>query len=93
MQDNDYIKQVSELLTEILSRCGKSNDYLEKIILTGIFDTLKKEGSSGFNNLAVHDITDVAFGKYFGFSKAEVENLINKLQVSDPGSLLVKIKE
>jgi len=40
----------------------KENEQnLEKGILTGIFDTLKKEGGSGLNNLQIYKINDVTF--------------------------------
>ena len=58
----DERREVAELITGIMSACGKSNPYLEKIVLTGIFDIFTKEGGSGFNNLSVHDISDDIFG-------------------------------
>lgn len=72
------IKQISKFISAVLSNCGKSNQYLEKIILTGIFDTLKKEGGSGFNNVVVYDILDKKYSKSFGFSENEVRTIIDK---------------
>ena len=62
-----------------MSAAGKGNRYLDKIILTGIFDTLKKEGNSGFNNVEVFGITDSMFARSFGFSNEEIKNIIENL--------------
>jgi hypothetical protein len=72
-------KEVSKLLTNIMSACGKENAYLNKIVLTGILDAFTKEIGSGFNNLKVYRIKDVKFSRSFGFSEEEVNELINKL--------------
>ena len=67
----------TSLITNILSSCGKDNPSLEKIVLTGIFDTLKKESGSGFNNVSTFGITNPYLKSHFGFSAEEVERLIN----------------
>ncbi|CAG7589719.1 hypothetical protein MHYMCMPSP_01187 [Hyalomma marginatum] len=38
-------------MTSILATAGKDNSDREKLILTGIFNTLKRESGSGFNNV------------------------------------------
>ena len=78
----DERRQVAQLITDIMSECGKTNPYLEKIVLTGIFDAFVKEGGSGFNNLEVHDISKGVFGGDFGFSEAEVQNLLSQTDLS-----------
>ena len=76
-------KQTAELITGIMSACGKTNPYLEKIVLTGIFDAFAKEGGSGFNNLDVHDISNNMFGGDFGFSEGEITQLLSKAKLSE----------
>lgn len=72
--------KVRELITSIISSCGKSNKNLEKIILTGILDSLKKESGSGFNNVIVHSIdNDTDFSKYYGFSEEEVKLALRQI--------------
>lgn len=71
--------KVIELISGFMSAAGKSNRHLDKIILTGIFDTLKKEGNSGFNNVEVYGITDSMFARSFGFSNEEIKNILESL--------------
>ena len=79
----DERKQTAELITGIMSSCGKGNEYLENIILTGILDSFTKEGGSGFNNLAIHDISDYKFSESFGFSEVEVKDLLSQAELPD----------
>ena len=79
----DERRQVAQLITDIMSECGKTNPYLEKIVLTGIFDAFVKEGGSGFNNLEVHDISKGVFGGDFGFSEKEVKDLLSQARLPD----------
>ena len=76
-------RKVAQLITDIMSECGKTNPYLEKIVLTGIFDAFVKEGGSGFNNLEVHDISKGVFGGDFGFSEKEVKDLLSQARLPD----------
>ena len=79
----DERKRTAELITGIMSTCGKGNSYLEKIVLTGILDSFTKEGGSGFNNLDVHGISDDVFGGDFGFSEQEVKDLLSQARLPD----------
>ena len=93
---NDNVEEranVVELIEEMISTCGKGNIHLEKIVLTGIFDTFVKEGNSGFNNLSIYGITHKEFSRYFGFSSDEVKDLIEKLQFQDASKISNNIKD
>ena len=79
-QNRTLVEEVTLFITSTLSPCGKNNNVVEKIILTGIFDTLKKEGNSGFNNVNVYGITDAGYSKSFGFSQEEINQMIKRLQ-------------
>jgi len=74
----ELIQEVAQLITNILSACGKDNHYLEKIILTGIFDSIIRGFGSGFNNLCFGGIEDINFSRSFGFSEDEVTELIRQ---------------
>jgi hypothetical protein len=71
--------KISEHISSIMSRCGKGNKYLEKIIFAGVFDAIQKSMFSGFNNYIGHGIEDISFSKSFGFNQEEVKRLVNKL--------------
>ena len=91
-EDRTLIQNVTELVTSILSTCGKDNQHLEKIVLTGIFDTVKKEGNSGFNNVKAFGISDQNFSENFGFSEIEVEMLIKQFGFQDQTKISDSIK-
>ena len=92
-EDKKIIKDITEVITSMLSACGKDNNHLEKIILTGIFDTLKKEGNSGFNNVKVYGISEQNFSRNFGFNEQEIAELVNKFNFQDKSKILNNIKE
>jgi hypothetical protein len=91
----EAISQTGALLSDIFSACGKDNRHLNKIVMTGIFDALKKEGNSGFNNLCVFKISDAQFSNHFGFSETEINEMLEKLKFTDNVIKIVKqnIKE
>ncbi len=77
------MQNITKLITGILSKAGKTNEFLEKIVLTGIFDNLQKEGESGFNNINVYGILSEEFSSSFGFSQQEIDYLVDKLDLSN----------
>ena len=61
------------------SSISKTNPYLEKLILTGVFDTTYKGTTAGCNNIRSYGISDKRFSESFGFTTEEVKMLIGKL--------------
>ena len=81
------------MLRDILSAAMKDNSHLQKGILTGVFDTLKKDSQSGLNSITKYSITDTKFSTSYGFSKEEIEEqLISKMFKKD-GELSKIIEE
>ncbi|MDJ1305897.1 MAG: AAA family ATPase [Candidatus Midichloria sp.] len=48
-----------------------------------MFDTLKRESGSSFNNVSIYGIAKPNFSRSFGFSEEEVRNLVAKLMLGD----------
>ena len=72
-----FIKDVTNLISNtICSPIAKTNEYVEKLILVGIFDTTHKEFGSGCNNVVHYGITDSKFSEYFGFFEHEINTMI-----------------
>ena len=46
--------------------------------MTGVYDTLIKDGPSGFNNVQIFTMADQGFSSAFGFTKTEIEEQIIK---------------
>lgn len=88
------ISDVTKLISEtVCAQVGKDNVYLEKLVLTGIFDTTYKESGSGCNNIAVYGVADSGFGKHFGFSEDEVTSLVDQLKLPNSVQILDNIKD
>ena len=91
---NQLVIETSKLISQTLcSPLAKTNSYLEKLILTGIFDTVYKEAGSGCNNVSPYGISDIKFSKNFGFSQEEVRQLINKFPFADKNKVFDTITD
>ena len=87
------IQDVTKLISyTVCSSVSKTNPALEKLIMTGIFDTTQKESGSGCNNISVYGIADIKFSKSFGFSKVETDALISKLKFENAEEISINIK-
>ena len=77
-----YIK-VSGLVTNILCKVGKTHpEHMEKIIMVGIMDVLKRDGGSGFNNVSTYSILDYKFSGYFGIIQDSDQHKKGELNIS-----------
>ncbi len=91
---NNLVKEVTRFISQALcSPVSKTNSHLEKLILTGIFDTLQKESGSGCNNVSVYGISDIQFSRSFGFSKKEVADVVARFSFAEHENVLDKIKD
>ena len=94
LEKDNFIKNVTKLISyTVCSPVGKANSALEKLILTGIFDTTQKESGSGCNNVKAFGISDLRFSKDFGFSEYEVNTIISQFKFQDHPKILDNIKD
>ena len=75
---NDYYPEMIELMRSVFSTALKTNPYLERAVITGILRIAKEDLFSGLNNLAVYSVLSSAYSQYFGFTEAEVTNLLEQ---------------
>lgn len=61
----------------------KDNKSLAFGFLTGILRVAKESIFSGLNNLVVHSVLDKKYNEYFGFTRAEIEEIAAYYNVSD----------
>jgi hypothetical protein len=71
-----YYDRVIEFFRNFLSGGLKDNAHLFKGVLTGILRVAKESIFSGLNNLSVFSLLHPAFGSGFGFTEAEVGDLL-----------------
>jgi len=80
---NGYYKEVIELMRNLLSGAYKYNKYLYKGVLTGILRVAKESIFSGLNNLEVYTILSKKYAEFFGFTEAEVKQMLSEYDLSE----------
>jgi hypothetical protein len=73
-----YYDRAIELFHNLLSGGLKDNAHLFKGVLTGILRVSMASTFSGLNNLSVFSLLHPAFGSAFGFTEAEVSDLLER---------------
>ena len=74
---NGYYKDVVGFIRNLFSGAFKDNASLAYGFLTGILRVAKESVFSRMNNLKVNSIMDDRYSAYFGFTKAEVAELLS----------------
>ena len=71
-----YYEEMVNLIRNLLGNALKTNDSLYFAVLTGCLRISKESIFTGLNNLKVHTISDVRYDEYFGFTNADVDELL-----------------
>ncbi|WP_375326443.1 AAA family ATPase [Candidatus Tisiphia endosymbiont of Nemotelus uliginosus] len=72
----EEFEQVLELFRGIFGSALKTNHYLEKGVITGILRVAKANLFSDLNNVCEYTLLDRKFAKFYGFTQAEVDDLL-----------------
>ena len=71
-----YYEEMVNLIRNLLGNALKTNDSLYFAALTGCLRISKESIFTGLNNLKVHTISDVRYDEFFGFTNADVDELL-----------------
>ncbi len=71
-----YYDEMVNLIRSLFDNALKTNDSLYFAVLTGCMRISKESIFTGLNNLKVHSISDVRYDEYFGFTNADVDELL-----------------
>ena len=85
-----YYREMVDLIRGFFGEALKTNDFLQFAVLTGCLRISKESIFTGLNNFKVLSITDTRFDEQFGFTEAEVEQLLQAYHLE---SHLAEIKE
>ena len=77
-----YVDELSGFMRNVFSSTLKDNIYLEKALMSGILRVSKNQMLSELNNLVVYTVLDERYSQYFGFTDAEVSELVNYTKVT-----------
>lgn len=80
---NGYYKEMVSLIRGMLGQALKTNEFLQFAVLTGCLRVSKESIFTGLNNFKVLSITDNRFDEQFGFTDAEVEQLLAAYNLTD----------
>jgi hypothetical protein len=78
-----YLREVLGFFRAFLGSGLKGNPHLYKAVLTGILRVARESIFSGLNNLAVCSVLEPAFSTAFGFTEAEVVDLLERAGKSE----------
>ena len=74
--ENGYYDEMVLLIRNLFENALKTNSSLKFAVLTGCLRIAKESIFTGLNNLKVYSITDKSFDETFGFTDAEVKELL-----------------
>ena len=74
--ENGYYNEMVLLISNLFENALKTNNSLKFAVLTGCLRIAKESIFTGFNNFKVYSITDKSFDETFGFTDAEVRELL-----------------
>ena len=81
--ENGYYEQMTFLIRNLFEQALKSNRSLKFAVLTGCMRISKESIFTGLNNPKIRSVSDVEFDEYFGFTDAEVRNLLQYYELMD----------
>ena len=80
---NGFYDSMVKFIRSLFNTALKTNDSLEFGVLTGCLRISKESIFTGLNNLNVNSVSDVQFSEYFGFTDAEVRQMLDFYQLSE----------
>ena len=83
-QSEGELRRVLELFSTLFGTAFKTNPYLNRGLITGILRIAKANIFSDLNNVREYTILDKRFAASYGFTQAEVEELLQKVPTATP---------
>lgn len=78
--EHGYYDEMTLLIRNLFENALKTNDSLKFAVLTGCLRVAKESIFTGLNNFKVFPITKVMFDECFGFTDAEVKDMLHYYQ-------------
>ena len=80
---NNYYEEMVEFLRSVFSSALKTNDALEKGVMTGCLRISKESIFTGLNNFTAYSILNNISSESFGFTESEVKKLLKDYNLSE----------
>ena len=78
-----YYEEMVSLIRGLFGQALKTNEFLQFAVLTGCLRVSKESIFTGLNNFKILSITDARFDEHFGFTEAEVNQLLMDYQLEE----------
>ena len=85
---NGYYDEMVNFLQNVFSAALKTNDALEKGIMTGCLRIAKESIFTGLNNFSVRSILDYEAGDCFGFTQNEIDELLEYYDIKEKREII-----
>ena len=80
---NNYYEEMVEFLRSVFSSTLKTNDALEKGVMTGCLRISKESIFTGLNNFTAYSVLNNISSESFGFTELEVKQLLKAYNLSE----------
>ena len=80
---NNYYEEMVEFLRSVFSSALKTNDALEKGVMTGCLRISKESIFTGLNNFTAYSVLNNISSESFGFTELEVKQLLKAYNLSE----------
>ena len=81
--NHGYYREMVSLIRGLFGQALKTNEYLQFAVLTGCLRVSKESIFTGLNNFKVLSIMDTRFDEHFGFTDADVRQILAYYDLSD----------
>lgn len=88
--ENGYYEQMLDVIRSIFGMALKSNRFLKFAVITGCLRIAKESIFTGTNNFVSDAITGKRFDEYFGFTEAEVSDLLSDMGYTSHADIVKK---
>ena len=78
-----YYDEMVDFIRSVFSSALKTNDALEKGIMTGCLRISRESIFTGLNNFSSYSILDSTSDEFFGFTEKEVKEMLSAYQLED----------
>ncbi|MCD8053925.1 MAG: ATP-binding protein [Lachnospiraceae bacterium] len=81
--ERGYYNQMTQLISQLFGAGMKTNENMLFAVVTGCLRIARESIFTGFNNPKVHTITDSRYDEWFGFTDAEVRQMLDYYELGD----------
>ena len=85
---NGFYDEMISFVRSLFESAFKTNDALERAVITGCLRISKESIFTGLNNLEIVSVRSRNFGEYFGFTQEETDSLLETYGLSENAGIV-----